>query len=308
MPARIATIFISPTLPLRPTPASSASAGDTSSFPTLRRTLCTRPARGIAAWKKSPRSTIAALPEVAVTVYSCPSRGQRHGVTPDGWILPLGDYAGVIMSWMGDQYRNSYAYNSPAGVAYQKYGWRGIIAKGGHFNGTTYTQWKKINAKDVTDGTSKTIAIMEKAVWSGRYEPNNWDDGWSDMPGWPHNAHQATMRSMAGDGRPGLGRQRQRGHIGTRQRAAGRERRHGDDQRRVAALRLPIKASAPPIPPGFLPCSAMDRYERLATKWMPRWGARFSAWVAATMVCQSAKASIESRGVDIDASSPLRVG
>jgi prepilin-type N-terminal cleavage/methylation domain-containing protein len=141
-----------------------------------------------------------AMPEIPVTVYICPSRGQRIGVTPDGWVIPLGDYAGVIFNFLGAQHQNNFAYNSPAGAAYQKYGWRGIIAKGGHFNGTTYTQWKQVNAKDVTDGTSKTIAIMEKAVWVGRYSPTSITEFWSDMPGWSHNAHQTTMRSMAGDG------------------------------------------------------------------------------------------------------------
>jgi prepilin-type N-terminal cleavage/methylation domain-containing protein len=141
-----------------------------------------------------------ALGEMAVKTYSCPSRGQRFGVTPDGWVPALGDYAGVIFGYMGDQFRSNYDYNAPVGALYKKYGWRGIISKGGHFNGTTYSQWKKISAKDVTDGTSKTVAIMEKAVWVGRYRPENWDEGYSDMPGWAHNAHQANMRSVSGDG------------------------------------------------------------------------------------------------------------
>ena len=141
-----------------------------------------------------------ALGEMPVPAYSCPSRGARFGATPDGWVPALCDYAGPIFSWMGDQFKNSYDYNAPAGANYKKYGWRGIIAKGGHFNGTTYSQWKKVNAKDVTDGTSKTVAILEKAVWVDRYRPDNWTDGWSDMPGWAHNAHQANMRSLPGDG------------------------------------------------------------------------------------------------------------
>jgi prepilin-type N-terminal cleavage/methylation domain-containing protein len=141
-----------------------------------------------------------ALSEIAVSAYACPSRGQRYGTTPDGWVLALSDYAGVMFSYMLDQYRNSFDYNSPVGKFFKQYGWRGVISKGGHFNGTTYSQWRKVSAKDVTDGTSKTAAIMEKAVWVGRYRPDNWTDGWSDMPGWAHNAHQTTMRSVPGDG------------------------------------------------------------------------------------------------------------
>jgi len=105
-----------------------------------------------------------------------------------------------MFSYMLDQFKNSFDYNSPAGKFSKQFGWRGVIAKGGHFNGTTYSVWKKVASKDVTDGTSKTVAIMEKAVWVGRYRPDNWTDGWSDMPGWSHNAHQSTMRSVPGDG------------------------------------------------------------------------------------------------------------
>ena len=125
-----------------------------------------------------------ALSEMAVSAYSCPSRGQRYGATPDGWIPALGDYAGVMFGYMLEQYRTNYNYNAPEGQLLKKYGWRGIVSKGGHYNGTTYSPWKEINVKDVTDGTSKTVAIMEKAVWVGRYRPENFDEGYSDMPGW----------------------------------------------------------------------------------------------------------------------------
>ncbi|HEX4415449.1 MAG TPA: DUF1559 domain-containing protein [Lacipirellulaceae bacterium] len=144
-----------------------------------------------------------ALGEMVVPAYSCPSRGQRFGTTPDGWVPFLSDYAGVIFGYFTDaeEHNNFETANAPALVALAKnFEWRGIIGKGGHFTGTTYDRWKTVRAKDVTDGTSKTVAIMEKAVWVGRYRPSNWDEGWSDMPGWAYPAARSNMRSLSGDG------------------------------------------------------------------------------------------------------------
>jgi prepilin-type N-terminal cleavage/methylation domain-containing protein len=169
-------------------------------LPYMEETNIYQPAKSHRGMEEVAEFNKRALGEMVVTGYTCPSRGQRFGVTPDGWLPFLGDYAGVIFGYLGDQGQNGFDYNAPAGASYKKYGWRGIISKGGHFNGTTYSQWRRVAAKDVTDGTSKTVAIMEKAVWAGRYRPENWNEGWSDMPGWAHNAHQPTMRSLSGDG------------------------------------------------------------------------------------------------------------
>src|SRR3954454_5287369 len=141
-----------------------------------------------------------ALAEIAVSAFSCPSRGQRFGTTPDGWVPALGDYAGAFFAYLLKQSETAYSYNSPEGVSLKKYAWRRIISKGGHFSGTAYEKWRQVRVKDVTDGTSKTAAIMEKAIWVGRYQPNSWTNGWDDMPGWAHNCHQTTMRSLSGDG------------------------------------------------------------------------------------------------------------
>ena len=57
-----------------------------------------------------------------------------------------------------------------------------------------------IRAKDVTDGLSKTIAIMEKSAWAGDYNPTGTlSENWHETPGWAHNAHNPNMRSMRGD-------------------------------------------------------------------------------------------------------------
>jgi len=128
-----------------------------------------QPAKSHRGMEEVPEFNKRALGEMVVTGYTCPSRGQRFGATPDGWVPFLGDYAGVIFGYLGNQGENGFKYNDLAGESYKKYGWRGIISKGGHFNGTTYTQWRRVAAKDVTDGTSKTVAIMEKAVWAGSW-------------------------------------------------------------------------------------------------------------------------------------------
>jgi prepilin-type N-terminal cleavage/methylation domain-containing protein len=155
-----------------------------------------------------------ALVEVAISIYSCPSRGQRFGVLPSGIIMAMGDYAGVMFSYLLDQGEIKNLYASPQGKSLQKYGWRGIISKGGHCNsggGTScnangYEQWTPVKMKMITDGTSHTIAIMEKAIWSGKYNPSGtdatdmWQKYYNDLPGWAHNAHQTTMRSVPGDG------------------------------------------------------------------------------------------------------------
>jgi prepilin-type N-terminal cleavage/methylation domain-containing protein len=100
-----------------------------------------------------PELNQSAVGEIPVSAYVCPSRGQRYGTTPDGWLLALGDYAGVMFSYMLGQGQNNFSYTSPEGKMFKQFGWRGIISKGGHFNGTTYSVWKRVAAKDVTDGT-----------------------------------------------------------------------------------------------------------------------------------------------------------
>jgi type II secretory pathway pseudopilin PulG len=156
----------------------------------------------------------AALVEVPIPIYSCPTRGRRFGVLPAGIVMSLGDYAGVMFSWMGGQGSMGNMYTSLAGQNYKKFGWRGIISKGGHCvngsgincNTNGYERWSPVKAKSVTDGTSHTIAVMEKAMWTGKYNPaaptsnEMWERYWNDIPGWAHNAHQTTMRSVPGDG------------------------------------------------------------------------------------------------------------
>jgi prepilin-type N-terminal cleavage/methylation domain-containing protein len=142
-----------------------------------------------------------ALIEVPVNPYSCPSRGLRTCAVTDGSIVPLSDYAGVIFDDLFQQWENSFNFTSSMGKNLKDKVWRGIITKGGHYNGTTYDRWRTVKIKDVTDGTSKTIAIMEKAAFVGKYNvEGDWSSNWSELDGWAHNAHQSTMREVSGDG------------------------------------------------------------------------------------------------------------
>src|SRR4029077_5022859 len=81
--------------------------------------------------------------------------------------------------------------------------WAGIIAKGGHINTTgavapleynpsTTKKFPTVNATQVSDGTSNTIAIAEKAVSSRQYTAKVWD--WWELPGWAHGADWPNMR------------------------------------------------------------------------------------------------------------------
>lgn len=154
---------------------------------------------------QAPFSTIPtlgrALVEIQVPIYNCPSRSNRFSEPFGTTICSLGDYAGVFFGYLLDQYNCSFNYNNALGRTLMKYGWRGIIVKGGHFDDTNYHRWRNVRMSDVSDGTSHTIAIMEKAVWSLRYQAGtSWSTYWNDNPGWAHNAHQTTMRSVAGDG------------------------------------------------------------------------------------------------------------
>jgi prepilin-type N-terminal cleavage/methylation domain-containing protein/prepilin-type processing-associated H-X9-DG protein len=142
-----------------------------------------------------------ALVEVPMPIYSCPSRGSRTcAITSDGSLVALGDYAGVIFDLIGTSWENDYDWTSNQGQDLKVRNWQGIIVKGGHFNGT-YEKWPTVSMRQVTDGASHTIAVMEKAVFVEKYNvAGTWSDNWTEVDGWMHNAHYSTMRCVSGDG------------------------------------------------------------------------------------------------------------
>ncbi len=131
-----------------------------------------------------------AMVEVPVKTYQCPSRSNRTSV-PMSWgsVYAMGDYAGVMIEW-GNQWQSNQPPDPNEANTF-----KGIIVKGGHVrtdNPSQTVKYGTVNASQVPDGTSNTIAIMEKAVWARQGQPINWD--WWELPGWAHNSDWPNMR------------------------------------------------------------------------------------------------------------------
>jgi prepilin-type N-terminal cleavage/methylation domain-containing protein/prepilin-type processing-associated H-X9-DG protein len=130
--------------------------------------------------------------EVTVPIYWCPSRPDRVSVAASwGAVYAMSDYASVRTEWLSDG--GDYQLNYPASTnTAQAYG--GIIVKGsqiytlasGAVDPTRSARWRGVKPGNVPDGTSNTVAIMEKSVSAQNYQPQVWD--WWELPGWAHNA------------------------------------------------------------------------------------------------------------------------
>jgi prepilin-type N-terminal cleavage/methylation domain-containing protein len=144
-----------------------------------------------------------ALVEVPVSTYVCPSRGVRvANDLSSGVNYALGDYAGIQFGYLGEQWENSHNDEDLIGQAYKEFAWRSIISKGGHNYNGTYHKWPTVRVGDVHDGTSHTLVVMEKGVWSQYYSTSTDVSAaiCCEIFGWAHNAHLPTMRSISGDG------------------------------------------------------------------------------------------------------------
>jgi len=133
-----------------------------------------------------------AMVEVPVKMYQCPSRGNgRPSVTmPWGSVYQMNDYAGVMVEWLNaSDWQNTDPPSSNTEQAFS-----GIIAKGGQYNATpaNIKKFSPVTFGAISDGTSNTIAIMEKSVNAKFYRPENWD--WWELPGWAHGADWPNMR------------------------------------------------------------------------------------------------------------------
>jgi prepilin-type N-terminal cleavage/methylation domain-containing protein/prepilin-type processing-associated H-X9-DG protein len=133
-----------------------------------------------------------------VKMWSCPSRSNRFSVTmPWGAIYAMGDYASLQTEW-GD---NAGSTSAPGGNELSQV-WQGIISKAGQVrtdNPALTQKYPPVTVASVTDGLSNTIALMEKAVWSGNEQPRDWD--WWDLPGWAHSSDWPNCR-LIGHGIP----------------------------------------------------------------------------------------------------------
>jgi prepilin-type N-terminal cleavage/methylation domain-containing protein len=141
--------------------------------------------------------------------FVCPSRGVAIS-PPDGTGFQYGisDYAGYFSGFMYDQYKTTYNQYGPGQPTTSE--WRGIITKGGQLVTTTsnrpgllpagWNKWTPVRIKDVTDGTSKTFALMEKGIRSSNVDrdpASTHHVSYSEIPGWIVGGFQNNMRSSS---------------------------------------------------------------------------------------------------------------
>ena len=143
-----------------------------------------------------------------ITAFQCPTRGDR-GSVPDGIgrVFQMTDYAGVCLDWIaGDNYLGINASGRGAQSSFDKD--KGInrtfVARPGYIDLTkpapySVVPYPLVTVARVSDGTSKTIAVIEKAVWNKFYQPHDngadWD--WTEMQGWVAGYDWAIMRMVA---------------------------------------------------------------------------------------------------------------
>jgi prepilin-type N-terminal cleavage/methylation domain-containing protein len=137
------------------------------------------------------------MTEVPVSLYLCPSRGNRVSV-PASWgsVYAMGDYASVMVEWWDESNSGGNAWTTTAPDAVNASNvWRGIIVKGGHVrtdNPSLTVKYGAVRVTGVPDGLSNTIMIMEKAAMAQFYQPYVWC--WWELPGWSHNADWPNTR------------------------------------------------------------------------------------------------------------------
>ncbi|MFM7185881.1 MAG: DUF1559 domain-containing protein [Planctomycetota bacterium] len=145
--------------------------------------------------------------EDGVAPVKCPSRANRLS-RPTSWgtVFHLTDYAGVATGWDMGNYQSKIDSTSQRQGENDEFdrAWRGIIAKSGMLftgrTGSVYVRSPAIGVSKVTDGTSKTILVMEKSAWARAQQPpalccTDWVEwGFYDSPGWADAAGYVTMR------------------------------------------------------------------------------------------------------------------
>jgi len=114
-----------------------------------------------------------------VPTLNCPSRPARQ-VNMGSYILPLGDYAGVIGNWNQPGWQGfawEHWVNPRPGE--EQFVWTGIIVKGYHHNvnGSSTVKFGRVGFGAITDGTSNTILLAEKAANVRNYNLST-SDGW----------------------------------------------------------------------------------------------------------------------------------
>lgn len=156
------------------------------------------------------------LTSARINSFQCPTRGDR-GSVPDGIgrVYQMLDYAGVSQNWISAENYSGFSSagtgrggGPPAGIAVLKGESHGLVAPYGMLmfpgptgsgNGYLVQPLPPVTVGRVSDGTSKTIAVLEKAIWNKFYQPhangNDWD--WSEIRGWACCLNWSTMRMIA---------------------------------------------------------------------------------------------------------------
>ncbi|MEQ8615032.1 MAG: DUF1559 domain-containing protein [Lacipirellulaceae bacterium] len=141
------------------------------------------------------------LADTPVAAFNCPSRSERFGILGAD-VFRFGDYAGVMAShcdlgWTEFEWRADEPPKSNSQGTEEELVWTGIIARGGHtdLGATDVTKFSRIGFKSVTDGSSNTIMIAEKAVAADRYTiPRNSPFQFWEIRGYYSAADWPTMR------------------------------------------------------------------------------------------------------------------
>ena len=156
-------------------------------------------------WLPPPPSCQNAIAELGVETYICPSRGRRTTIKVQH-LFPVAqnDYAGFLNAFsdengFNDQHGLAFNY-SPVNVTKEQNNmWTGVFNKGGHaFPGFQIYDYKDIKFRDLSDGLSNTLAVMEKAVNARFYdfvEIQSDTDWWES--GMFHPADYSTMRMVS---------------------------------------------------------------------------------------------------------------
>lgn len=145
-----------------------------------------------------------ALIETPITTYQCASRGERFGTWWDVIPMALGDYAGVMGSENDldpaiGTWEFQWNEGLPVTATEADWVWTGIISRGGHVEyqsggSKVVTKFAKVNFRDITDGSSNTIMIMEKAVNIENWSIDSSGYDWWEQKGYYTGADWPTMR------------------------------------------------------------------------------------------------------------------
>ena len=154
------------------------------------------------------------LASTQVSSFNCPSRSNRFGIIGAD-LFRFGDYAGVMASdcdqgwpefaWTAGETPKSNSFGSEEELL-----WTGIISRGGHTqlsqNPPRPFRFSRVGFKNITDGSSNTIMLAEKAVPADRYTiENNNPFQWWEIRGYYSGADWPTMRMFGAESRSGCG-------------------------------------------------------------------------------------------------------